>query len=162
MALHAYPAHHRARQHSGIGRAVRLMAGTATLQPHRSMLERKGARLIAMAPRAAWFAGARGLGHFGQRAAVRIVAIDARHGAFGQTMFVGALKARPNIAMASRALRIDLRGLARDQTVRSILVNGVTGRATHLVLVMTAVEAAGVSGLVFMTGEADTVGFGSL
>jgi hypothetical protein len=138
------------------------MAGAATLQPHWSMLERKGTGLIAMAPCAARFVGARGLGHFGQHTAVRIVAIHARHGAFGQAVFVGALKAGPNVGVASGALRVDFRRLARHKPVRSILVDGVAGSATYVILVMTAGQTAGVSGLVLMAGETDTVGLGGL
>jgi hypothetical protein len=91
---------------------------------------------------------------------VRIVAIHARHGAFRQAVFVGALKARPNVIVASGALRVDFRRFARHQAVRSILVNGVAGRTAYLVLIMTAVQTAYVSGLVLMAGETDTVGFG--
>jgi hypothetical protein len=64
--------------------------------------------------------------------------------------------------MAPGALRVDFRRLARYQAVRSILVDGVAGRATHLIFGMTAIDASDMSGLILMAGEADAIGFGGL
>src|SRR5689334_5778560 len=74
-----------------------------------------------------------------QEAAVRIVAIDAGHGAFGEPVTVGPLEAGPDIRVALRALRVDVDRFARHESVRAILVNGVATRATHLVFGMTAI-----------------------
>ena len=122
----------------------------------------KGPDFVAVALDAARFVGARGLDRAGQGAAVRIVAIHAGHGAFRQPVFVGALETGPDIGVARGALRVDFRRLARHQAVRSVLVNRVAGRATHLVLGMTAINTSDVGGLILMAGEADAVGFGGL
>ena len=79
---------------------------------------------------------------------MRIVAIDAGHGAFRQPMFIGALETGPDIGVALGALRVDFRRLARHQAVRSILVNRMAGRAAHLILGMTAINTSDVGGLV--------------
>ena len=162
VALQAHQAHLLPRQHARIRRAVRLMAGAAAFEAHRSVLEGKGSHLIAVALGAAGFVGARRLDRFGQRAAVRIVAIHAGHGAFRQPVLVGALETGPDVGVAAGAQRVDVRRLARHQAVRSVLVNRVAGRAAHLVLGMTAVDTSRVGSLILMAGEADAVGFGGL
>ena len=134
VAFHADLAHFVARQHTRIRGAVGLMARHATFQAHGSVLEREWSDLITVTLGAAGFAGARGLNRSGQGAAMRIVAIHAGHGAFRQAVLIGALETRPDIGMASGALRVDFGGLARYQAVRSILVNRMARRATHLIL----------------------------
>ena len=115
-----------ARQHPRVGRAVRLMAGAAAFQPSPERARRrKGPALVAVALEAARLVGIARLDHLRQEAAVRIVAIHAGHGAFRQAVLVGALKAGPDVGVASGALRVDFRRLARHQAVRSVLVNRV-------------------------------------
>ena len=70
----------------------------AAFQLHRGVLEDEGAALIAVAIDAARLVGLDGLDLARQEAAVRIVAIDAGHGAFRQPVLVGPLEARPDIA----------------------------------------------------------------
>ena len=106
MALQAYVAHLRARQHPRIGRAVRLVAGAAAFQPHRSMLEDKRPALVAMALHAARFVSEGCFHAVRAERAVRIVAVHARHGAFRQAMLVGTVEGRPLRKMASGALAL--------------------------------------------------------
>ena len=162
MALQADELYRRAGEHPRIYRSVRLVTGTAAFQPHWSVFENKGASKVAMAFHAARFIGIHETHVTGEVAAVGIVAIHARHGAFGKAVFIRPLEACPDVCMAPGALRVDFRRLARHQSVRSVLVDRVAGRAAYLVLIMTAGQTAGVSGLVLMAGETDTVGFRGL
>jgi len=162
VALHTDLPHFVARQHARVRRAVRLVACRATFQAHRSVLERERSDLIAVAFGAARFAGARGLNRAGQGAAVRIVAIHAGHGAFRQTVLIGALETRPDIGVAGGALGVDLGGLAGHQAVRSVLVDRMASRATHLILGMTTIKTSGMGGLILMAGETGPVGFAGL
>src|SRR5664279_385471 len=127
-----------------------LHAWSASVEAHRSVLKRKGSHFIAVAFGAAWFVGSRGLNLPGQRATVRIVTIHAGHSPFRQAVFVWFLEAGPHIGVACGAQCVDFRRLARNQAVRSILVDGVAGRATHLISGMTAINAATVGGLIPM------------
>ena len=127
VALHANEAHLRARQHAWIGGPVGLVAGAAAFQSHRGVFEGKGSDFIAVAFGASRFVRTCGLNLPGQGTAVRVVAIHAGHGAFGQAVFVGFLETGPDIGVAGGAKRVDGRRLAGHQTVWSILVDGVTG-----------------------------------
>jgi hypothetical protein len=162
MALQADELYRRAGEHPRIYRSVRLVTGAAAFQPHWSVFENKGASKVAMAFHAARFIGIHETHVTGEVAAVGIVAIHARHGAFGKAVFIRPLEACPDVCMAPGALRVDFRRLARYQAVRSILVDGVAGRATHLIFGMTAIDASDMSGLILMAGEADAIGFGGL
>jgi hypothetical protein len=113
MALQADELYRRAGQHPRIYRSVRLVTGAAAFQPHWSVFENKGASKVAMAFHAARFIGINETHVTGEVAAVGIVAIHARHGAFGKAMFVGSREARPDIGMAPGALRIDFRRFPR-------------------------------------------------
>ena len=162
MAFHADLSYFVSRQHARVRGAVGLMARHAAFQAHGSVLERERSDFIAVALGAAWFAGARGLNGTGQGAAMRIVAIHAGHGAFRQTVFIGALETGPDIGVAGGALGIDFGGLACDQAVRSILVNGMARGATHLIFGMTAIKTSCMSRLILMAGETGAVGFAGL
>src|ERR1039458_10062514 len=138
VALHAYEAHLMPRQHAGIRRPVRLVAGPASFEAHGSVLEGKGSHLIAVAFGAARFVGLGGLHLAGQGAAVRIVTIDAGHGAFGQAVFVRLLETGPDIGVAGGAEGVDLVGLLEaelgDEGTRGAWVAGsaVTGSVNAL------------------------------
>src|ERR1700721_490592 len=80
VALETYEAYLLPRQHAGVGGAVRPMAGGATFEAPRFMLERERAALIAVAIETAGFVGAETLLHGGTNGTVRIVAIHASHG----------------------------------------------------------------------------------
>jgi hypothetical protein len=139
-----------------------LVARPASFEAHRSVLEGKWSHFVAVTFGAAWFVGLRGLNLFGQRAAVRIMAIHAGHRPFRQAVFVGFLETGPDIGVAPGAERVDRHRLARYQAVRSILVDGMAGGATYLVPGMTAINASAVSGLIPMAGEADAIGFAGI
>src|SRR5215471_7752106 len=162
VTFHADEPHVSPRQHPRIRRPVRLMARAAPFEPHRSVVERKRPHLIAVTLGAGPFVGPHRLNRARRRRAMRVVAIDAAHCAFRQTMLVWLLKARPNIGMARRALLIDLDRFARDQSLRSVLVNCMARGTTHLVFRMAAVETSDMSALVQMTGEAQTICLGGL
>src|ERR1019366_6123174 len=151
-----------AGQHPRIRRPVRLVARPASFEAHRSVLERKGSHFIAVTFGATRFVGSRGLNLLGQRAAVRTVTIHAGHGPFRQAVLVRLLEAGPHIGVASGAQRVDLRSLARNQAVGSVLVYGMAGRATHLIPGMTAINTPAVGRLIPMAGEADAVGLAGL
>ena len=92
MTFEAHQANFVPDQHSRISRAVRLMAGGATFEANGGVLEYKWSTFVAVALEAGRLVtegNAHALRHI---ARVRIVAIGARHGAFGETMFIGFLK----------------------------------------------------------------------
>ena len=158
MALEANESYFLARQHSRIGRAVRLMTGRAAFKPHRTVLESERAALVAMAIQASRFVRAESLRHAGADAAVGIVAIDTTHSALRQLVVVRPLKLSPDVDMATRALLIQRGWLALDQSVGPVGVNFMAGRAGDLILGMTALQPAHVCGLIQVTAEADLVG----
>src|SRR3954452_15851824 len=69
-------------QHPRVRAAMRLMAGAAAFELHRSVLEREGTYFIAVALGAARFGGARRLNAARKGAAVRVMAIAAGHRVF--------------------------------------------------------------------------------
>ena len=160
MTLQADQAHFLPGQHARIGRAVRLMTRAATLKPYGSVFKRKGPPLVPVAVEASRLVGGEGLQHGRANASVRIVAIDARHGAFGQFMVIRPLKLRPDIQVTAGALVVDSGGLADHQVMAAIRVNLMAGRAGNLVLHVTALETPYLRRLVQVATEADLVGGG--
>lgn len=150
----------RARQHLRVLRAVWQMACRATFYFYGRMFEREGSAQVAVAAVATRVVRIDGLDHARSHRPVRVVAVNAVHRAFGQTVVIGFLEAGPDGLMAIRALRIDGGVCARDQTVWSVFVDGVAGNAAHLVLDVAAVDAAYVRGRVQVAREADLIGFG--
>ena len=136
------------------------MTGGASLEAHGAMLEGKWTSLIAVAAQAPRFIGGETLRHRRPDAAVRIVAIDAAHRAFGKFVVSGPLKLRPHIDVTRGALLIDRDRLAHHQRVPVVGVNLVTRGAGDLILGMTALQSAHVRGLVQVTGQADFIGSG--
>ena len=68
------------------------------------------------------------LRHRRTHAAVRIVAIDTAHGAFGQLVVIRLLELRPHIRVATGALFVDrCRACATDQAMAAVGVNLVAG-----------------------------------
>jgi hypothetical protein len=149
-------------QHTWIGRAMRLVASATTLKPHGRVLERKWTALVAVAVEASRFIGTERLHHCRLDTAMRIVAIDAGHGALRQFMMIRQLKLRPDIHMAAGALFIDGGRLADHKVMASVRVNLVARCAGNLVLHVTALEAPHLRWLVQVTTEADLVSRGSV
>jgi len=137
VALQAHDANFLAHQQPRIGRAVWLVAGYATFEAHRSVLERERSALIAVAVQASRLVRGEGLRHRWADTAVRIVTVDAAHRTFRKLMMIGPLKLGPDVGVAARALFIDRSRLAVHESVGSIRVNFVTGRAGDLIFRVT-------------------------
>src|SRR6516162_1268036 len=93
----------------------------------------------------------------GEETAVRIVAVDARHGALRQLVGERLLKGRPYVVMAGRAHLIHFRVLPRVEMVES-LVHRVTRRARHGVFHMRAADPPNLCALIEVTFQAVLVG----
>ena len=92
VAFQAEQAHLRPRQHTRIGRTMRLVAGHTTFKTHRLVLERERPALVAMAVEAPRLVRREALRHGRANTAVRIVTVDAAHRAFRQLVMIGPLK----------------------------------------------------------------------
>src|SRR5258708_3544141 len=90
-------------KHPRIRRSVRLVTARAALELHGRMLECKRSPLIAVTAEAARLVGGERLHHPRTKAPVGVVAIDARHGAFGNPMLERLLKLTPRALVAARA-----------------------------------------------------------
>ena len=106
VALQAYGGHLVTGQHSWIRRPMRFVTRGATFLLDHGMFEYKRAALIAMALQAAWLVSERRLHAVCAKARVRIVAIDAGHRAFRQSMLVRPVECRPLRHMTRRTLGI--------------------------------------------------------
>jgi hypothetical protein len=158
VALQTNQAHLLPDQHARIGRAMRFMTRPATLKPHGGVLKCKGSAFVPVAVEASRLVGAERLHHRRTDAAVRIVAIDTRHGAFGQFMVIRLLELRPYIQVTTRTLLVDGGSLADHQIMSPVRMYLMTGCAGNLVLHVTALEAADVRRLVQVATEAYLVG----
>ena len=136
---------------------MRFMARRAPFEPHRRMFERKRSALIAMAFDTAGLISRECLAHCRPRRPMRIMAIHARHGIFGDLMTVWLLKLRHHLQVASGAQFVDLFGGPRDQPQRPIRVDGMAGDAGNRILHMAALNASGLRCLIQMTSHADLV-----
>ena len=92
MALKAHKAFLMPRQHAGIGRTVRLMACGTAFELDRRMFERKGSALVTVAFEAAHLVPVNGLQLLEPRTTVGIVAVHARHRAFGHGVMMRPLE----------------------------------------------------------------------
>jgi hypothetical protein len=144
MTFETHLLHHGSRQHARIRRSMRLMACGAIFEPDRRMFKREWTALVAMTLETAGFIGAEVPGHRATCAAVRVVAIDAGHGAFRHSMVKRLLKLSHRIDVACGALLVDGRGLARHQSQRTVGVDLVARGAGHLIFCVTALQAAGL------------------
>ena len=88
---------------------------------------------------------------------VRVVAVDARHCAFGQPVRVRLPELCPSCCVASAALLIDLARLSKNHALR-IAMHGMAGCTRHLAAAVTSKNAAGMRGLFEMTSKAGLVG----
>jgi hypothetical protein len=109
------------------------MARRTSLEPHWRVLKGERSTFIAMARETAGFVCCKGLGHSGPYAAVRIVAIDARHRAFRHTVVIWLLKLCHDIDVAFAALLVDCGELPCHQSEWAVGVNLVAYRALHLI-----------------------------
>jgi hypothetical protein len=158
MAFQADRTDLTAREHTGIGGAVRLMATTAAFESYGGMFKGKRTTLVSVAFEATRFIGAEALRESGTTAPVGIVAIDATHGALRNAMMQRLLELRHHIDVAGRALFIDGNGLSRNQTGSTFGMNLVAGDAGHQVLHVATGDTRRVRGVAGVAGEAGLVG----
>ena len=92
MALQADEANVSAYQHPRIRRAMRLMTRRTAFETHRCVFKAERSALIAMTGEVSWLIGREVLKHGGPNTAVRIVAVDAAHVAFGKLVMVWPLE----------------------------------------------------------------------
>jgi hypothetical protein len=92
VALEADESFLVALQHAWVRRSMRLMASSATFQFHRRMFKCERPALVAVALETTGLIAIHRLQHLESRSAMRIVAIGARHGAFGDRMMMRAIE----------------------------------------------------------------------
>src|SRR5438270_6731272 len=133
------------------------MAARAAFKSYRRVLEGERASFIAVASQASGLVRSEHLQHGRSHGSVRVVAIDAGHRALGQLVMDRPLELRPDSDMATPALLIDRHRRARNHSGRAVGMDLVACGAGDLVLEVAAREPAGVSRLVEMAGQAETV-----
>jgi len=92
---------------------------------------------------------------------VGIVAIDAGHRAFRYSMMKRFLKLSITLVWQAAHWSLIRRRFARHQPKRTVGVNFMARRASHLIPRMAALQAAGVRRLAEVASQADLVGSGS-
>src|SRR5262249_51904298 len=124
---------------------------------HRRMLEGERSAFFSVAADTARFVGGDVAHHSRTEAAVRVVAIDTGHRAFGQTMLVGFRKLVPRACMARRALCVNRAHFPRNHPPPAM---PRSARDTgDLTLGMPTFDPAGMSRLIQMALEASTIDF---
>jgi hypothetical protein len=112
------------------------------------MFKSKRTPFITVAFKAARLVSKRSAHRLRLKTTMRIVAVDAGHGAFGKTVFIRTLKRSPHRQMAGCALLIDGCRPADQQGFASGSVDRMTGTATDLVFGVAAEQPARVRFLV--------------
>ena len=156
MTLQANKSDIGARQHSRIGRAVRLMTRLAAFKAHRGMLESEWTALVAVTAEASRLISGKSLEHGGPDAAVGIVAVDAAHVAFGKLVMERTLELGPLVQVAACAQLV--RGFGFTNHQRLTLMHFMASGTGNLIPGVAALEPADLRGLVQMTGQTDFVG----
>ena len=111
MTFQAHRKYHRPRQHSGIGGAVRNVAGEAPIRAYRGMLKKKRPAFVGMTVDARFFVGlgvlyiarSRCVSPGGLKRSVWIVAIRAVHETFVDAVLEGHGKLRAHVRVAAVA-----------------------------------------------------------
>lgn len=88
---------------------------------------------------------------------MRIVAIDARHGALSHAMRIRLLERRPNRKMAPRALRRNIRDLSQQKRLAARAVHGMALVAPDGIFRMASLDSAHLR-FISMTTQAGSVG----
>ena len=107
MTLEADVLYRLPREHSGVGRTMRLVTSRATFKAHRRVLKCEWTALVAVAIETAGLVRGKGLGHKRPKGPVRIVAIEAGHGPFRKPVVIGLLELGPDIEVTARALLVN-------------------------------------------------------
>jgi hypothetical protein len=134
-----------------------FMASHATFYPHNRMFENERPSLIAMAAQASRLVAENVAHGIGPAAAMRIVAIDAGHCTFQNSMFVGLIECAPLRQVAACTILVDFVFLEGRQLGCSVLVHRVACRACDLILGMPARKASGLGSLVQVASQAGSV-----
>jgi len=122
----------------------RAVRGTwRNFQPAPARAKGERTALVSMAFEAARLVGGETLSHRRACGSVGIVAIDAGHRAFRYSMMKRFLKLSHHIGVQAAALVADRRRFARHQPKRTVGVNFMARRASHLIPRMAALQAAG-------------------
>ena len=145
-------------QHLRISGAMRFVASLAALGPHGGVLISERSAQIRVAREATGFVCGERANLPRQEAAMRIVAVRARHGALRQPVRVGALERSPCALMAVSALLIDSSGLSGHQTPGFRLMHPMAAGTRYAASGMSALDATDMSRLIAMTGETGFVG----
>src|SRR5688572_26841758 len=129
MTLEAHVTGLSADQHPWIGRSVRLMTASTSLQSNRRVLEREWPSLVGMALVTSGLVRGCRAHHCGSRTdrAVGIVTVDARHCTFGNPVPIWPLELVGRAHVTPGALGIGFRTLLRNQTGRPFLVDRMAG-----------------------------------
>ncbi len=160
VTFQAHEPHFLANEHLWICRPMWHMAALAAFFAHRRMLESEGSALITVALETARLVGT---GHPEQarlQAAVWIVAIDARHGIFGNAMFERLRERGFHIDMAAFALGIDRGGLTGNRSIGTMRVDRVALHTANGVPGVTGFEASRNRWLVAMTSHTGAIDLG--
>ena len=104
VALKTHVPHFLARQHSRISGTMNFVATGAALQPHWRMLECEGTSFIGVAFKTTRLVCGECPYLPEQKAAMRIVAVRARHRALHKPVSMRSLKLAPGAEVARRAL----------------------------------------------------------
>ena len=129
-------------EHARIRRAVRLMAGRTSFKANWGVLENERTSFVAMALETAWLVAERSSHRLRAETGMRIMTIGARHGTFGQTMFVRFLERGPHREMAGSTLLVDFGGFPGDKPTSVVTVDAMATGAGNLIFGMPACDAA--------------------
>ena len=123
VAFEANQPHFLPDQHLRIRGAVRHVATLAAFLAHGGMLERERPAFVAVTVETARFVGVGHPHQAGFEAAVRIVAVNARHRIFRNPVLEGFGERRFHVDMAALTEGVHLRRFAYHQAFRNMRVN---------------------------------------
>ena len=154
VTFKAHVPHFLARQHSRVSGAMNFMTTGTALQSHRRVLECERTPLVGVALKTTWLIGREGPNLPEEKAAMRIVAVRARHCSLHKPVSVRALKLAPGAEMAGGTLLIDRSCFPHHQALRFRFMHSVAAQATDAVASMPALDPPYMSGLIQVAGKA--------
>jgi hypothetical protein len=132
---------------------MNFVTGLAPFRSHRRVFIGEWPAQIRMAREAAWFVCCERPNLLQQKAAMRIVAIRARHCRLRKPVCVRPLKRSPYTRMTRSALLIDVPRLSGDQTRRFRLVHSVAAGTSDTASGMAALDSSHMCRLIAMASE---------
>lgn len=144
------------REHARIRRTVRFVAGCASFEADRGVVECEWPALIGVALEAPRFIRCEAMQHVVPECAMRIVTVHAGDCALHDTVSIRLLELRPDRHMTCGAQLVNGAELARDESEGSIGVNLMTRGACHLVLRMAALDRTGMGRVAQMACQTHT------